>query len=500
MADLGPLHVSGPQTVSMSDPQFDTYATLDAMESRRKVLVEGTHRDTGRRPDAGLLFLARRGVAEAQFRLGELYRVGEGGVPRDPSAAVRWCRAAAEQDHLDAQIRLAEAYYRGEGESQDTEEAARWFRAAAEWGHEDARLRLGMMYADAEADMYDDPEAEDRLEVAALAGHEPARYLLLALRAEQDHDGPDEDDDPDDGVGYLKPWMYSNPAKCGHLNEDSDGDGPSAPDPEEIRTMAEELLQRAWAGNVDAQCGVALAYRCGLGVAKDAGEAIRWFRKAAGQGDGAAKSNLGVMHYYGEGFPEPDHEAALWWFQAAAGRGNPRGLFNLGGMHYNGDGGLSPDPVKAVQLVRKASERGYPEAQNSLGAAYHNGDGIERNEEKSVYWFRDAAALGSWNARYNLGALYACGKGGLGSNPRRFSWVEVAAEGGYAPARFVVTGRDPVANWADAKEWLKWSDEDALYPARSDLGMRFIGGNGYEDDPVEAMKWWHYDAMKGRGR
>ena len=138
--------------------------------------------------------------------------------------------------------------------------------------------------------------------------------------------------------------------------------------------------------------------------------------------------------------------------------------------------------MKAVQLVRKASERGYPEAQNSLGAAYHNGDGIERNEEKSVYWFRDAAALGSWNARYNLGALYACGKGGLGSHPRRFSWVETAAEGGYAPARFVVAGRDPLANWADAMEWLKWSDGDALYPARSDLGLRFIGGTAYDDD------------------
>ncbi len=470
------------------------------MASRREVLVEGTHRDTGRGPDAGLLFQARRGVAEAQFRLGELYRVGEGGVPRDQSASLRWCRAAAEQDHLDAQIRLAEAYYRGEGESQDTEEAARWFRAAAEWGHEDARIRLGMMYADAEADMYDDPEAEDRLEVAALAGHEPARYLLLALRPQQDDDGTDGYDDPDDGGGYREPWRFSDRAKCGNLDEDVDNRGPGDPDPEEMQTMAEELLQGAWAGNVNAQCGVAVAYRFGLGVAKNAGEAVRWFRMAAGQGDRAAKSNLGVMHYYGEGFPEPDHEGALRWFQGAAGRGDPRGLFNLGGMHYNGDGGLSPDPVKAVQFVRKAAEWGYPEAQNSLGAAYHNGDGVERNEEQGVYWFQRAAAMGLCNAEYNLGALYACGKGGLGSHPRRFSWVETAAEGGYAPARFVVAGRDPLANWADAMEWLKWSDGDALYPARSELGLRFIGGTAYDDDPVESVKLWHYDAMKGRGR
>ena len=363
------------------------------MKTSREASREYRNRNTERGPDAGLVFLARRGIAEAQFQLGEMYQMGEGGARYDPSASVRWFRAAAEQDHIDAQMYLAEAYHQGEGVSQDSEEAARWFRAAAEWGCDDASLRLGIMYADAKANMYADIEAEARLEVAAIAGHDPARYLLRVLHAEND-DGPGDYRDPEDSVRYREPGKYD-------------------PDPEEMRRMAEELLQRAWGEDMDAQCGVALAYQFGLGVARDVGEAIRWFRAAARQGDGSAQSNLGVIHYHGEGVPKPDHEVALRWFRAAAGLGDPRGLFNLAGMHYNGDGGLPRDPVKAVQFVREASERGYREAQNSLGVAYYNGEGIKRNEQESVRWFRAAVVQGSRNAACNLAALCVCGKGGL---------------------------------------------------------------------------------------
>ena len=78
-------------------------------------------RSAGVEPDAGLLFLARRGVAEAQFQLGRMYLAGEGDVRYDTSEAARWFLAAAEQDHVDAQVRLAEAYCRGKGVRQDPE-------------------------------------------------------------------------------------------------------------------------------------------------------------------------------------------------------------------------------------------------------------------------------------------------------------------------------------------------------------------------------------------
>jgi hypothetical protein len=38
-------------------------------------------------------------------------------------------------------------------------------------------------------------------------------------------------------------------------------------------------------------------YRIGEGVPKNAAKAIKWFRKAAAQGNSDAQFNLGIMHH-----------------------------------------------------------------------------------------------------------------------------------------------------------------------------------------------------------
>ena len=44
--------------------------------------------------------------SEAQYRLGSLYRIGRG-VPQDDLLAFKWMKAAAEQNHANAQFNLA---------------------------------------------------------------------------------------------------------------------------------------------------------------------------------------------------------------------------------------------------------------------------------------------------------------------------------------------------------------------------------------------------------
>jgi TPR repeat protein len=61
-------------------------------------------------------------------------------------------------------------------------------------------------------------------------------------------------------------------------------------------------------------------YSEGLGVPQDYGEALRWFRLAADQGDAAAQINIGYRYQYGEGVPQ-DHAEALRWFRKAADQG-----------------------------------------------------------------------------------------------------------------------------------------------------------------------------------
>jgi len=91
--------------------------------------------------------LAEDGDPEAQYRLGELYRLGQG-VPEDPATAGRYHLAAAEQGHARAMYYLALMYYRGRGADweRDYVRAYIWFKLAAEEGVGDAtwwRDRLG---------------------------------------------------------------------------------------------------------------------------------------------------------------------------------------------------------------------------------------------------------------------------------------------------------------------------------------------------------------------
>ena len=374
------------------------------MARKRKRPAKRGKRRSGRGPEAGILFLARRGVPDAQFQLGEMYWIGEGGLKSDAAKAARWFRAAAEQGHTDAQMLLAELCHEGDGVEQDFEEAAKWLRAAAEAGDADALVLLGMMYADFEADMDEDPEGESRLEVAAAAGHKPARYLLIALRGEDEF---------------------------------------AEPDPEEFREIAEVTLREAWRGDPDAQFFAAFAYHKGLGVPKDDVEAMRWLRAAARQGDAAAQNNLGVMYKKGEGLSEPDPVQALKWFRAAARQKDPAGIHNLAGMYHMGEGGLEPDTEKAARLNLEAAEMGWADAQYNLGVSYARGIGFERDRREAVRWLRKAAMQDHPEAQNSLGVAYSDGKGVERDDEEAVKWFRAAAVQG---ARVAI--RPPSSIWA----------------------------------------------------
>ncbi len=89
--------------------------------------------------------LATNGEAKAQYYLGHLYAKGEG-VARDPSQALRWFRAAAEQGEPYGQFALGYVYEHGLGAAPDLAVAVLWYRAAAAQGNLAARNNLGLMY------------------------------------------------------------------------------------------------------------------------------------------------------------------------------------------------------------------------------------------------------------------------------------------------------------------------------------------------------------------
>ena len=65
-----------------------------------------------------------------------------------------------------------------------------------------------------------------------------------------------------------------------------------------------------------AQYNLGAAYANGEGVPQDHAKAVRWFRKAAVQGNANAQFELGQMQAVGKGLAQVDAEIAAWFKKA----------------------------------------------------------------------------------------------------------------------------------------------------------------------------------------
>lgn len=90
---------------------------------------------------------AQQGDAEAKYRLGRMYALGQGG-PRDPKKAVQWMEEAAKQGHEPAILALASWHLGGKnGLARNAAESALLLTPVAESGNPDAMFALGVQYA-----------------------------------------------------------------------------------------------------------------------------------------------------------------------------------------------------------------------------------------------------------------------------------------------------------------------------------------------------------------
>lgn len=138
------------------------------------------------------------------------------------------------------------------------------------------------------------------------------------------------------------------------------------------RALDETTLE-AERGDVTAQTFLGRAYLDGdkgigkgLGVGQDYFQSVKWFRKAAEQGDGYALRMLGLAYSRGEGVSRDYAQAAIW-FRKAAEQDDHYGKYWLGGAYYKGEKGFNEpqDMVLAYAWLNLAS-RGYDKDAESL--------------------------------------------------------------------------------------------------------------------------------------
>lgn len=89
--------------------------------------------------------MAQQGDAEAQWRLGKLYRDGDG-VPQSDKDAEDWFHRAAEQKYVPALSALGSQYWAGSGGvKQDYGKAYFWYDLALALGDENADSQLQVL-------------------------------------------------------------------------------------------------------------------------------------------------------------------------------------------------------------------------------------------------------------------------------------------------------------------------------------------------------------------
>ena len=88
---------------------------------------------------------AEKGNAEAQYKLGLMYDMGEE-VDQDYGKAFEWYEKSANQGLASSQSKLGSMYRYGKGVEVNHAKASEWYWKAYEQGNEEAHYQLGTIY------------------------------------------------------------------------------------------------------------------------------------------------------------------------------------------------------------------------------------------------------------------------------------------------------------------------------------------------------------------
>jgi len=120
--------------------------------------------------------LAEKGDADAEFNLGQAYRLGKG-VPINLAAAKTWFERAANQGHVDAETTLGLLLF----QNGDRAEGLKWLKKAADRGEPRALLVYGTALVNGDGVTQDPVLGYAYVNRAAAAGLGPAKDTLQQL-------------------------------------------------------------------------------------------------------------------------------------------------------------------------------------------------------------------------------------------------------------------------------------------------------------------------------
>ena len=309
-----------------------------------------------------------KGHSASSKNLGLCYKTGEG-VPKDTKTAIAYFETARKQGSIDAILQLGLAYDdNGIGEL-DYKKAVEYYTEAYSYKSATGAYFLGTMFEDGHGVEQDYIKAIELYNYAAAADDADANIKLGIFYA----DGVHVNKNLAKAIEYVeRAKQLGNKradtvlAKIYANNVDSNEIDP--------RKAFSFNLERAKAGDQDAQFQVYKAYDEGRGIAKNGDEAQKWLKVAADNGHVVACGLMGLRSYIIEG-----PAVAVKYWEVASQGGNLKAMTDLADIYLDGADGVPQNIDRAIYLLRQASNAGFSEAQVSLGICYANGTGVPQN-------------------------------------------------------------------------------------------------------------------------
>ena len=288
----------------------------------------------------------------------------------------------------------------------------------------------------------------------------------------------------------------------------------------------EYFRQAAELGCARAQANLGVCYLDGIGIESDGKLAILWCKRAAEEGLDKAMLNLALAYYRGVGVEHSEEECFRWliraaekgdpeiqlrvalclkqlgydeqyatWLEASAASGCPGAIFEQGERYLEGRG-VEKNTEKAMELYQQAADSVYPPAQLQLGKMYAMGHEIPRDVAKAEPYLRQAVAEEMPEAAHILGVLYSKNELKIDNPEEVFKLYYIAAVyGGYVHDIYKVgicymNGIGVEKDEYEGFQWLQQAAESDHPFAMYAIGECYEHGKGVEKDQEKAQEWY----------
>lgn len=222
-----------------------------------------------------------------------------------------------------------------------------------------------------------------------------------------------------------------------------------------------------------------------------------------GKGDCSTLQSFAWLYSRSRAVPKND-EATLLWLEASIKANKDVSSILQAAEMYKAGLGTNRDINRALKLWEQAAALGSTRAMYIMGGIYEKGDGVAMNIPKAVQWYEKAAAVNHLKSIEELAKLYTNPESKYLNHAKAFRWLSIAAKhpavdpalwvklgDAYSYGRGVKKDHDIAFEWYDKAA--KAGDTDGIFR----LGEAYRYGRGVEQDIKRSLRFYRLAANLG---